>query len=421
MIDANSIGCEEVLAYSNLIGHYSSSVWARFIGQVLTSAGKYLVTPFITLYLYEKLHMGILFSMGISSIPSLAGVFGNVVAGYLADRYGRKKLMVVSLFGQGICVGAYAFSSTALLFIMIAIFEGVFSSIFSPSANAHIADTISEDQRVRVFSLLNLGTNIGGSLGPVIAVLSFRSHASLMFILSSIFFIGTAVILGTVLTEVKRNRPLKETGNEYGQLEKVGLMMLFYTYLPVIWISFLSLPICMLYSLVKTGLPIHLSHHFSNYAVVYSTMLTFNGITVIALQMFITHFTRNRGLFTLLVVSMGSFALVCFGYAWAPSLAILLIAEFIFTIGEMIGFPQLQKYISQIAPADKRGRYFSIYALRWNLAGFIGPFAGAWVLGKYGGDALFVGMGILVLLFGIVLVASIAVLNKRLLNDRTTQ
>ncbi len=58
-------------------------------------------------------------------------------------------------------------------------------------------------------------------------------------------------------------------------------------------------------------------------------------------------------------------------------------------IGESVAFNHLLRFVSEIAPTDKRGLYFSIYGLHWDVSRTCGPVIGAVLLSKLNGSMLF--------------------------------
>jgi MFS family permease len=95
------------------------------------------------------------------------------------------------------------------------------------------------------------------------------------------------------------------------------------------------------------------------------------------------------------------FAIVSLGYGYLPYLALLLIIEFLFTIGEMLFGPHSQKVISIIAPEDQRGWYFSVFGMNWQLARAIGPVIGGFLLSRFSGEFMFTVLAAVILIAGI--------------------
>ncbi|OFW78782.1 MAG: hypothetical protein A2201_03535 [Alicyclobacillus sp. RIFOXYA1_FULL_53_8] len=113
---------------------------------------------------------------------------------------------------------------------------------------------------------------------------------------------------------------------------------------------------------------------------------------------------RSRPVWKLIAFSYTAFAIVGEGYAFAPSLSLLLATEFVFTLGEMVGLPQLQNTVGLLAPEDKRGAYFAIFGVRWSLAETFGPLLGGFTMHVAGGKVLFSSLGLLIIVSGAFLV-----------------
>ncbi|QQE77416.1 MFS transporter [Alicyclobacillus sp. SO9] len=389
--------------------HYDRAIWVRFFGQIITAVGNFMITPFITLYLYEKLHIHLMSTMVIASMSPAVGLVVGLLAGNLTDRFGRKSLMCVSLFGQAFSMLLFGFASTVWQFAVITILQGAFNAMYFPAASAQVTDVVKEEQRSEVFSLLHMGLNVGAAVGPLVGASFFQSSPLILFLTAA----GSAAMAGLlILVYIPETKPRTHTSDLLkGSAQKdeaasrvtdpgrgTGLYVL------IIWITVLSLPIQLLYAQVRTNLPIHLSHHFANYVHVFALMQTFNGISVIVLQMVIARITRKHQAWALILFSYVAFASVGIGYAFAPSLGVLLAVEFVFTLGEMIGFPQLQHVVSLLAPADKRGKYFSIFGLRWTAGSIVGPLAGGWVMKTLSGSYLFAGIGVVIFVSGLLMV-----------------
>ena len=58
-------------------------------------------------------------------------------------------------------------------------------------------------------------------------------------------------------------------------------------------------------------------------------------------------------------------------------------------IGESIALNHLLRFVSEIAPHNKRGLYFSIYGIHWDISRTCGPVIGAVLLSNLNGSMLF--------------------------------
>jgi MFS family permease len=61
-------------------------------------------------------------------------------SGWLADRWGRKPMMIISLFAQATLSAVYLLISDPVLFVVLRFAEGAAAAVVLPSARARIAD-----------------------------------------------------------------------------------------------------------------------------------------------------------------------------------------------------------------------------------------------------------------------------------------
>jgi MFS family permease len=77
--------------------------------------------------------------------------------------------------------------------------------------------------------------------------------------------------------------------------------------------------------------------------------------------------------------------------AFAHNIPFLIVTIIIWTFGEMIVFPASATYVSEIAPAKKRGEYMGFYQMSFSISFMAGPWLGTLVLENYGSFTLWIG------------------------------
>ena len=162
------------MGLSKIWYRYDRAIWIRVIGTILTTITSFAIRPFLAIYLYNK--TGSLYEIGlILGLAPLMGVLANLWGGGLADKYGRKPLMVWSLLFQGISMLGYIFAVSSLHFALVSVINGIASSFYLPAANAQIADIVPEGQRSEVFALMHTAVNVGAALGPMLGLFMITS------------------------------------------------------------------------------------------------------------------------------------------------------------------------------------------------------------------------------------------------------
>src|SRR3989442_397291 len=68
-------------------------------------------------------------------------------SGWLADHWGRKPMMILSLFAQAILSAVYLLINDPVLFVVLRFAEGTAAAAYLPSARALITDAIAPEKR----------------------------------------------------------------------------------------------------------------------------------------------------------------------------------------------------------------------------------------------------------------------------------
>jgi DHA1 family tetracycline resistance protein-like MFS transporter len=111
------------------------------------------------------------------------------ILGMLSDRYGRRPVMLLSIFGLFVDFLFMAFAPSLAWLFVGRVFNGVTAASFS-TANAYVADITPPEQRARNFGIMGsafgfgfiIGPSLGGLLGEVNLRLPFMLAAGLCLV-----------------------------------------------------------------------------------------------------------------------------------------------------------------------------------------------------------------------------------------------
>lgn len=391
---------------SSLWRRYDRALWIRVVGTILTTVTSFAIRPFLAVYLYDK--TGNIYTIGlILGLAPLMGVLTNLLGGGLADKYGRKPLMVYSLFFQALSMAGYIFAVTPLHFALVSVVNGIASSLYGPAANAQIADIVPEHQRSEVFALMHTALNVGAAVGPMLGLLLVKINQSLAFLASSVSLLVYAVLVFALVPETLDSLVHKRSlGHSEGYIsgKQKAAPFILREHRFLLSFTLLAMPITLLYAQVESNFPLYLRANFDDYLSIFTSMMSMNGIVVVLTAVWIAKRTEKLHTPTVLLVGYILFALVAVGYGfgpWSKGVALLFVAEFIFTIGEGLTFPNQNKLLSLLAPPEMRARYFSIFSMNWGISKSLGPILGALIFAHWGGLTLFIILSGLLLLAGL--------------------
>jgi len=146
------------------------------------------------------------------------------VLGNLSDRFGRRPILLISMFGLFIDYVILMFAGSLLLLFVGRFLGGLFGASFS-TANAYIADVTTAENRAHGFGLTGgafglgfiLGPVLGGVLGEVDSRLPFKVAAALA-LLNCVY---GYFILPESLSAEKRRAFSWARANAFGALQQI--------------------------------------------------------------------------------------------------------------------------------------------------------------------------------------------------------
>jgi MFS family permease len=170
--------------------------WLAF-SAVVRATGVSLLLPFVALYLRNILGLGY---AQIGVLLALLGVLPLVVVpfgGAIADRLGRRRLLLSSLVLEAAGVLGTGGAMRAQLLVGVLGFGALVSfsgSLGGPALTAYVADLASGSERTQGFTYFRIGWNVGFTLGVLcggvlIGVLGF----------STVGFLAGSVLVGSTL------------------------------------------------------------------------------------------------------------------------------------------------------------------------------------------------------------------------------
>jgi DHA1 family tetracycline resistance protein-like MFS transporter len=296
----------------------------------------------------------------------MAPVFGN-----LSDRYGRRPLLLMSLFAFGVDFLLTGLATTMTWLFLGRAFAGVFGASFA-AANAYIGDISDDSNRARNFGLIGAAWGSGFTLGPVIG-----GFVAEHFDARAPFFVAAGLALANVvfglfvlpesLPPERRRRFEWRRANPFGALKALahlpmvaGLLFAVFLYqvahdsLPAVW---------MFYTQFKFGWgPSEVGWSLTFVGVM--TVLVMGGLTGAVVPKLGERRSIMLG-FALMTVGFLAYALVPSGWMIYPAIA----------IGSLGGIanPAMQSVMSRQVGPSSQGELQGAIASLASVAAILSP------------------------------------------------
>ncbi|NLD44982.1 MAG: multidrug efflux MFS transporter [Chloroflexi bacterium] len=177
-----------------------------------TSLAASTLSPVLSLYIKSLAPGSEHLATLAGALTSVASITASVAAfgiGYVGDRFGQKRALIVCTFGVAAVAIPQAFVSTATQLAILRAVHGIFVGGIMPTANALLAQATSKERRGSVLGLAS-GAQAGGrALGPTLGAGAAAAWGmGSTFLLNGAVFLVLSVLVGLfVRTAAKHAEP----------------------------------------------------------------------------------------------------------------------------------------------------------------------------------------------------------------------
>ena len=344
----------------NLLTQYRGlrkEVYILFFGRVVTNLGA-MVWPLLTLILTQKLGMS---ASAVALLQLLSGAVllpMNLVGGRLADRFDKKRIIVVCDSASILFYILLGVMPLSLMSLPLMVAAAAFQTMEGPAYEALMADITLTRDRERAYSLMYLGANLGLVLSPTIAGLLFKHALWLAFIISGLS-IGCSTLL--IAFRLRDTTPLEESGGKaaYQASREGDSLMRVMRDNPVVLLYLLVIGLYYTaYQQFGYLMPLDLGRvHGEDGALIFGTVNSLNCLIVVAFTPLITHGFRGmwdtRKTLVGLLLQTAGFAVFALTLGHIPFYYVCMV---LFTWGEIFATVAEGPYLSSRVPASHRGR-----------------------------------------------------------------
>ena len=366
-------------------------VWVLCAGTFVNRFGSF-VAVFLVLYLREQGY-SIAESGLVVSFYGIGNVVAAAVGGWVADRFGRRNALALSMFGSAATLLLLSQAASLPLIIVLTTLAGLTGEMYRPAAAALITDLTPAGERIPAFALNRLAINAGFAAGPAVAGLLAEHSFFLLFLGDALTSVAFGVICLAALPEGVRVRREDERRGEAIRTVFHDRLFLFFLISSVLG--------AFVYFQSQTTFPLHVKASGLSEAD-YGLLISLNGLAIVLLELPLVSVTQRFPYRP--VLALGS-VLVGLGFALnavANNLPELAFTVLVWTLGEIVYAPVASAYVGDIAPEHLRGRYQGAWGLSWGFAFVFAPALGAAIF-AWSPDGLWLTCGLLGLLGALLL------------------
>jgi len=364
-----------------LIEGLPPTYWLLWSGTLINRLGGFVI-PFLTLYLTSQRGIPVSQAALMVSLFGAGSFLSQLVGGELADRLGRRPVMLMSFLITPIVMVVFGLARPLRLIAACTFIVGFFTDLYRPAVGAAIADLVPPESRTRAYGYNYWAINLGAAVAPLLAGLIAGYNYLILFIADAL---TTAIFGLIVFFGIRETRPAEvrhsahaAVSERISQLKREPILLIF---------SLLTLFFGIIYIQGNVTLPLDMQSHGLG-PQQYGVAIAVNGFLIILVTIPVSNMATRWPRFETVAISA---VLLGLGYgftALATNLPLFAISVAIWTLGEIAATSVAPTIIADLSPVELRGLYQGIFGAAWGLAFFAGPLAGGWVYEHLGSNVL---------------------------------
>ena len=372
------------------------SVWFLILGMLVNTTGNSFLWPLNAIYMHDYLGKTLAMAGFVLMLNSAAGVLGNLLGGYLFDKIGGYKAIMLGIVLTVVTLVGLTIWHEWPQYVWFLTLLGFSGGIVFPSMFA-LAGTAWPEGGRKAFNAIYLAQNLGVAVGPALAGIVADNGFDNVFKVNLWMYV---LFFFIALLTFKRF----ETGSiapksVISERKRISDKAPFYALLIISSSSVLCWLAYSQWSATISSYTQDLGLSLKQY----SLLWTINGLLIVAAQPLIAPLVKRwennlkRQLIFGIVLIAISFGVVAF----AGDFKMFAIAMVVLTFGEMFYTPVLPTIANQLAPKGRQGFYQGIINSAATGGRMIGPLFGGIMVDQFGMMAL---MSILVVIVAIAII-----------------
>jgi MFS transporter, DHA1 family, multidrug resistance protein len=375
------------------------TLYALWLAQLFSVIGFSLRTPYLPFFLEElgtetfeqqALWAGFITGGGSALMAITAPMWGA-----LADRYGRKMMVLRAMFIASLTVSLMALATSPWHLLGLRFVEGAMTGTVA-AATTLIATVVPKERMGYAMGMMQMAMFSGSSIGPFVGgvladLIGFRAA---FVAAGSMLFLGGVIVLFFV-TE-KFERPVRGTSEEQSGRESTWAILM--------GASMLAMMLVLLVSRIGQGAAQPLVPLFVSYlgagdasSSMAGAALGLMGVTSAVSSVVLGRLADRIGPRSILILSVCLAGVLYFPQAGAQTPLQFVLATGLFGVAVGGIMPTASSIIANLTPMERRGIIYGFSNTAMSIGAFIGPIGGTMIAAWIDMRFAFAFLGVLML------------------------
>ena len=345
---------------------------------------------------------GTLLQVGlVSSLSAMPRLISGPITGLLSDRWGRRPLLILGAIAHGGVLVAQFSSTSYIQFALLEVLAGISIAIWTVSSSVLIADLTKIANRGRTVAFRDTAMRLGMLAGPLVGgAIAAQFELRWVFIFIASTKVVAIFVVLFLIPETKPTRAPREPADRPGEVRTKGGGIPWAIFRSRSFVAVAAATIC--FGMIGLGPGI-----FRTYYPIHAQETLMLAPNVIG------NLVAAGGVLTMLTAAPTGFAVDRFGRKWPLAFGLVLLGSSVYLLGASTAFIGLalafgffaiaegmntnttQTYAMDLAPAEQRGAFLSVFHMATSSGMMAGPLIAGLLAGRLGlENTLFIFVGV---------------------------
>ena len=361
-----------------LLRQYSSIPWEAKLLIVLSfipGLSLSFIYTDLSYFLTTVKGLSIVFTGTVITLMGVSMVAASLPFGILADRYGRRKFVVIGNVLASITLASFALTENPDLLLLAAVVEGTTEAAFAAAGTALLAEKAGEQSRTAAYSLSSFLSNISWGLSgfaiPLVLVFEVfgfdvgQAHVVLYLILAALSLAVTPFLFK--ISESKTSAKAKGLREFVPKKSRGVLVKYLITSILVAFGAGLFVPLMTQWFTLRFAVPDTVS----------GPVIGVSGFLIAAFSLYAPNLARRFGLVRAIVLTQALSMIFMVAVPLSPTFALAGVTYIVRTLMMNVAGPLGTSLIMGLVAEEERGAAAGISAALWRLPNSISTVVGS--------------------------------------------
>ncbi len=351
----------------------------------------------------------------IASVSAFTGVVMSIPAGILADRLGKRRMLVFSALIFSTAPFLYLFVTNIWQLALIRLYHGLATAIFLPVAMAMVSE-LSHKERGEKIGWFSTSTIIGRFVAPITGgsiIGAFISNPELSY--KVVYFVCgvTGIIMFSLTLKIPAKEEKKNTTHSWKETLRIFKTVIISE--RILITSAVEASILFAYGTFETSIPLYsIGIGLSAYEI--GMFLSSQVITLALMKPVMGKFSDRHGRQPQIFLGALMGSLCIGGFSFFKSFIPLLVFSILFGFSLSVVTSATSAFIADLSRAEGRGSAIGVLGSIMDIGHTTGPFVSGIIATSYGMAKSFIGASVVLVLASCIFWMSV-MRSKRIQED----